>query len=63
MVAGAWVAASTSCAGQTLAVSCSAEVESAWGSTVEALAGFIGTGAGRGHGRGSTRRGARGVGH
>jgi hypothetical protein len=29
----------------------------------EALAGFIGTGMGRGHGRGLARRGTRGVGH
>jgi hypothetical protein len=33
-----------------------------WGRTTEALAGFIGAIAGRGHGRGLARRGARGVG-
>jgi hypothetical protein len=43
-------------------ISCSGEVESARGSTAEALAGFIGAGASRGHGRGLARRGARGVG-
>jgi hypothetical protein len=50
------------CAGQTPVISCSGEVESAQGSMVEALAGFIGAGAGREHGRGSARREARGVG-
>jgi hypothetical protein len=38
------------------------EVESTRGSTVEASVGFIGAGASRRHGRGSARRGARGVG-
>jgi hypothetical protein len=33
------------------------------GRTAEALAGFIGAGAGREHGRGLARHGARGVGH
>jgi hypothetical protein len=44
----------------TPAISCSDEVESARGHTAEALAGFISAGAGRGHGRGLARRGARG---
>jgi hypothetical protein len=57
---GARAAAGTPCAGQTLAISCSDEVESTRGA--EALAGFIGTGAGRGHGRGLARRGAHGLG-
>jgi hypothetical protein len=61
MVAGARAAAGTPCAEQTPAISCSGEVESARGHTAEALAGFIGTGAGRGHGRGLARCGARGV--
>jgi hypothetical protein len=56
------VAAGTPSAGQTPVISCSGEVESARGSTAEALAGFIGAGAGRRHGRGLARRGARGVG-
>jgi hypothetical protein len=43
-------------------ISCSGEVESAREHTAEALAGFISVGAGRGHGRGLARRGARGVG-
>jgi hypothetical protein len=59
---GALAATSTSCAGQTPAISCSGEVESARGRTAKALAGFIGAGASRGHGRGSARRGARGFG-
>jgi hypothetical protein len=49
-VAGARAAAGTPCAGQTLAISCSGEVESAWGHTTEALAGFIGASAGNGTG-------------
>jgi hypothetical protein len=60
-VAGSRVAAGMPCARQTPAISCSREVESARGRTAEALAGFIGTGAGRGHGRGLARRGAHGV--
>jgi hypothetical protein len=55
-------AAGTPCAGQTPMISRSGEVESARGRTTEASAGFIGAGAGRGHGRGLARRGARGVG-
>ena len=61
-VAGARVAAGTPFEGQTPVISSSGEVESTRGSTAEALAGFIGAGAGRGHGRGLARRGARGVG-
>jgi hypothetical protein len=61
-VAGARAAAGMPCAGQTPAISYSGEVESERGRTTEALAGFIGAGAGRGHGRGLARRGARGFG-
>jgi hypothetical protein len=61
-VAGARAAAGTPCAGQTPAISCSGEVESARGHTSVALAGFIGAGAGRGHGRGLARHGACGFG-
>jgi hypothetical protein len=61
-VAGDRAAAGTPCLGQTPAISRSGEVESARGHMTEASAGFIGVGAGRGHGRGSARRGARGVG-
>jgi hypothetical protein len=61
-VVGARAATGTSCAGQTPAIFYSGEVESARGRTAEALAGFIGTGAGRGHGRGLARRWARGFG-
>jgi hypothetical protein len=61
-VAGARTATGTPCAGQTQAISCSGEVESTQGSTVEVLAGFIGTGVGSGHGRGLARRGVRGLG-
>jgi hypothetical protein len=61
-VAGDRAAAGTPSAGQAPVISCSGEVESARGSTAEASAGFIGTGAGRGHGRGLARRGVRGVG-
>jgi hypothetical protein len=61
-VAGARAAAGTPCAAQTPAISCTGEVKSARGRTAEALAGFIGAGAGRGHGRGLARRGARGLG-
>jgi hypothetical protein len=57
-VAGARAATGTPCAGQTPAISYSGEVESAQGCTAEALAGFIGAGAGRGHRRGLAR-GAR----
>jgi hypothetical protein len=48
-------AAGTPRAGQTLAISCSGEVESARERMTEALAGFIGAGTGRGHGRGLAR--------
>jgi hypothetical protein len=58
-VAGSRAATGTPCAGQTPVISCSGEVESERGRTVEALAGFIG--AGRGYGRGSARRAMRGV--
>jgi hypothetical protein len=61
-VAGDRAAAGMPSAGQAPTISCSGEVESARGSTAEALAGFIGAGASRGHGRGLARRGARGVG-
>jgi hypothetical protein len=61
-VAGARAAASMPFAGQTPAISCSGEVESARGRTAGALDGFIGAGVGRGHGRGLAWRGARGVG-
>jgi hypothetical protein len=47
---GARAAAGTSCAGQTPAISCSSEVESARGRTAEALADFIGAGTGNGTG-------------
>jgi hypothetical protein len=43
---GARAAAGTLCAGQTPMILCSGEVESERGRTVEALAGFIGAGAG-----------------
>jgi hypothetical protein len=59
---GARAGAGTPCAGQTPAISCFGEVESARGHTTEALGGFIGAGTGRGHGRGLARRGARGFG-
>jgi hypothetical protein len=62
MVAGARAAAGTPFAGQTPAISCSGEVESARGRTTEALVGFIGAGAGSGHMHGLVRRGLRGVG-
>jgi hypothetical protein len=52
---GDWAAAGTPCAGQTPTISCSSEVESTRGRTTEALASFIGAGAGRGHGRGLAR--------
>jgi hypothetical protein len=61
-VAGDRAAAGTPCVGQTPAISCSGEVESAWEHTTEASAGFIGAGAGRGHRRGLAWRRARGVG-
>jgi hypothetical protein len=61
-VAGDRTAAGTPFAGEAPVISCSGEVESARGSTAEALAGFIGAGTGRGHGRGLARRAARGVG-
>jgi hypothetical protein len=61
-VAGARAAAGMPFTGQTPAISCSGEVESARGRTAGALAGFIGAGVGRGHGRGLARRGVRGVG-
>jgi hypothetical protein len=50
-------AAGTPSAGQTPVISCSGEVESAWGSTVEASVGFIGAGADRRHRRGLEQRG------
>jgi hypothetical protein len=59
-VAGGRAAAGTPCAGQTPAISCSGDVESARGRTTEALAGFIGAGVGRGHELGAARRGACG---
>jgi hypothetical protein len=49
-VLGARAAAGTLCAGQTPAILRSGEVESERGRTVEALAGFIGAGAGSGTG-------------
>jgi hypothetical protein len=58
MVVGARAAAGTPCARQTPVISCSSEVESARGRTAEPLASFIG--AGREHGRGLARHGARG---
>jgi hypothetical protein len=61
-VAGARAAAGTLCVRQTPAISCSGEVESVRGRKAEALAGFIGADAGRGHGHGSVRRGASGFG-
>jgi hypothetical protein len=61
-VEGDQAAAGTPCTGQTPAISRSDEVESARGRTTEASAGFIGSGAGRGYGRGLARRGACGVG-
>jgi hypothetical protein len=48
MVAGARAATGTPRAGQTPVISCSDEVESVRGHTAEALAGFIGAGAGNG---------------
>jgi hypothetical protein len=56
MVVGARAAAGTPCAGQTPVILRSDEVESEWGHTVEALAGFIGAGTGRS--TGLARRGA-----
>jgi hypothetical protein len=54
-------AAGTPYAGQTLVISGSGEVESARGSTVEALVGFIGAGAGQEtRARLGATRGARG---
>jgi hypothetical protein len=61
-MAGNRAAAGTPCAGQTPSISCSGEVESAWERMTEALAGFIGAGASRGHGRSLARRGTCGVG-
>jgi hypothetical protein len=49
-VAGARATTGTPRAGQTQAISCSGEVESARGRTAEALASFIGAGAGNGTG-------------
>jgi hypothetical protein len=57
-VAGDRAAAGTPSAGQTPVISGSGEVESAWGSTVEASVGFIGAGAGRRHRRGAGRAGS-----
>jgi hypothetical protein len=59
MVEGDWAATGTPYVGQTPVISCSGEVESARGSTVEASVGFIGAGASRRHGRGLARHGAR----
>jgi hypothetical protein len=59
---GARAAAGTLCAGQTPVILRSGEVKSERGRMVEALAGFIGAGAGNGTGFGLVRRGARGVG-
>jgi hypothetical protein len=61
-VAGAWAAAGTPCAGQLRRSLAPVRSRVARGRTAEALAGFIGAGAGRGHGRGLARRGARGLG-
>jgi hypothetical protein len=61
-VAGDQAVADTPSAEQTSVIPCSGEVESARGSTDEASLGFIDVGAGRRHGRGLARRGARGVG-
>jgi hypothetical protein len=61
-VAGDRAATGTPSVGHAPAISGSGEVESARESTTEASAGFIGASAGRGHGRGLARRGARGVG-
>jgi hypothetical protein len=47
---GARAAAGTLCTEQAPVISCSGEVESARGCTAEALAGFIGAGAGNGTG-------------
>jgi hypothetical protein len=58
MVVGARAAAGTLCAGQTLVILRSGEVESERGRTVEALAGFIGAGTGTGSGTGMAWRGA-----
>jgi hypothetical protein len=59
-VAGDRVATGTPCAGQTLVISGSGEVESTRGSTIEASVGFIGVGAGNDAGSALARRGARG---
>jgi hypothetical protein len=61
-VAGDRVAAGTPFVGQTPVISGSGEVESTWGSMVEASVGFIGAGASRRHGHGLARRRAHGVG-
>jgi hypothetical protein len=53
-------AAGTPCAGRTLANSCSGRAESERGSTVVALGGYIGTGAGVVAGSGIVRRGRMG---
>jgi hypothetical protein len=58
-MAGDRAAVGPPCAGQTPVILCSGEVKSARGSTTDALAGFIGAGASRGHGHGPAR-GARG---
>jgi hypothetical protein len=62
MVAGDRAAAGTSCAGQTLVISCSGEVESARGRTTEASAGFIGAGGDTGVARCGARRAGSGAG-
>jgi hypothetical protein len=59
-VVGARAFAGTPCAGQTPVILRSGEVESEQGRTVEALAGFIGTGSGTGLARLGVARCARG---
>jgi hypothetical protein len=61
-VAGVRVAAGTPFVGQTPVISGSGEVESTWGSTVEASVGFIGASASRRHGHGLARRAGSGAG-
>jgi hypothetical protein len=59
-VVGARAAAGMPCAGQTLVILRSDEVENERGRTVEASAGFIGAGVGSGTGLAWRARGARG---
>jgi hypothetical protein len=59
-VVGVRTSAGTLCAGQTPVISCSSEVESAWGRMAEALVCFIGTCAGNARARLGATRGARG---